>query len=362
MGTAALTDQWLLLDSAQGDPFGQLDEFLAWHGFGVWSEPFVPAADGLVADLYLGYGLAAALPGVNEPMPPEPCPLPALACHVRSASGGREAVAGDFRIGRFQPTWTALQHREAVAAVRAAIARGDVYQVNLVQHLSASFEGDPAGLTAALAPLRPLHPRPLVGDGWAIVSASPELFLARRGERLWTMPIKGTRPIGEDVGDAKDAAEHVMIVDLERNDLSRVCRVGSIRWPRLMVQHELAGVTHLVSTVEGRLRAGVGLAEILQATFPGGSITGAPKIAAIDQIARLEPVGRGAAMGALGTIQANGDFELALTIRTFAVAAGRIHLWVGGGIVWDSEPQAEIEESWVKARPLLAAISGKVAV
>ena len=173
------------------------------------------------------------------------------------------------------------------------------------------------------------------------------------------MPIKGTRPIGEDVDDAKDAAEHVMIVDLERNDLSRVCRVGSVRWPKLMVQRELAGVTHLVSTVEGRLLPGVGLAEILRATFPGGSITGAPKIAAIDHIARLEPVGRGAAMGALGTIHANGDFELALTIRTFAVADGRIHLWVGGGIVWDSEPEAEIEESWVKARPLLAAVGSQ---
>ena len=246
--------------------------------------------------------------------------------------------------------------------MRAAIERGDVYQVNLVQHLSARVRGRPGALAAALAPLRPLHPRPLAGDGWAIVSASPELFLARRGDRLWTMPIKGTRPLGEDIDDAKDAAEHMMIVDLERNDLSRVCGVGSIRWPELMAQHELAGVTHLVSTVEGALRPDAGLAEILRATFPGGSITGAPKIAAIDHIARLEPVGRGASMGALGTIQANGDFELALTIRTFAVADGRIHLWVGGGIVWDSEPEAEIEESWVKARPLLAAVGGKVAV
>ena len=110
-------------------------------------------------------------------------------------------------------------------------------------------------------------------------------------------------------------------------------------------------MTHLVSTVEGRLRPGVGLAEILHATFPGGSITGAPKLAAIDQIARFEPVGRGASMGAIGRVRANGDFELALTIRTFAIADGWIHLWVGGGIVWDSDPEAEIEESWVKARP-----------
>jgi len=152
----------------------------------------------------------------------------------------------------------------------------------------------------------------------------------------------------------------VMIVDLERNDLSRVCVPGSVRWPELMSQQELAGVTHLVSTVEGQLRRGVGLAEILQATFPGGSITGAPKLAAIEHIARIEPVGRGASMGAIGRVFANGDFELALTIRTFAIAEGWIHLWVGGGIVWDSDPEAEIEESWVKARPLLAAVGGLV--
>jgi para-aminobenzoate synthetase component 1 len=247
-----------------------------------------------------------------------------------------------------------------VDAVRAAIARGDVYQVNLVQHLSAPCAGDPAALEGLLAPLRPLHGRPFQGDGWSIVSASPELFLARRGDRLVTMPIKGTRPAGEDVDDAKDAAEHVMIVDLERNDLSRVCIPGTVRWPELMAQRELAGVTHLVSLVEGQVRPDAGLAEILAALHPGGSITGAPKVSAIDHIARIEPVGRGASMGALGTVWPNGDFELALTIRTFAVAAGRIHLWVGGGIVWDSEPEAEIEESWVKARPLLAAVEGLV--
>jgi para-aminobenzoate synthetase component 1 len=174
------------------------------------------------------------------------------------------------------------------------------------------------------------------------------------------MPIKGTRPAGEDVEGEKDSAEHVMIVDLERNDLSRVCEPGTVRWPELMAQRELAGVTHLVSTVEGRLQRDVGLAAILAATFPGGSVTGAPKISAVDHIARLEPVGRGASMGALGTVRANGDFELALTIRTFAVGEGRIHLWVGGGIVWDSDPESEIEESWVKSRPLLAAVGGLV--
>ncbi len=310
---------------------------------------------GTVADVYLGYGLGEQLRRDPLPPPPEPCVLPLVACTVRSANASEQRPSGRFRVGEWAATWDRADYADAIEAVREAIRRGDVYQVNLVQHLAAPFAGDPRGLAAALAPLRPIHPRVLAGAGWAIVSASPELFLARRGKRLFTMPIKGTRPLGEDVAGSKDAAEHVMIVDLERNDLSRVCEPGTVAWPELMVQHELAGVTHLVSTVEGRLRDGVSLAEILHATFPGGSITGAPKIAAIDQIARLEPVGRGAAMGALGTIRPNGDFELALTIRTFAIADGQVHLWVGGGIVWDSSPASEIEESWVKARPLLAA-------
>ena len=151
-----------------------------------------------------------------------------------------------------------------------------------------------------------------------------------------------------------------MIVDLERNDLSRVCAPGTVRWPELMATRELAGVEHMVSTVEGTLRDGVGLAEILEATFPGGSVTGAPKIAAVDIIAQLEPVGRGASMGAVGQVYGNGDFDLALTIRTFAIADGAIHLWVGGGIVWDSDPTTEVEESWTKARPLLDAIGSRV--
>jgi para-aminobenzoate synthetase component 1 len=126
-----------------------------------------------------------------------------------------------------------------------------------------------------------------------------------------------------------------------------------------MEARPMAGVEHLVSTVEGRIRPDVSFARLLGALFPGGSVTGAPKVAAIDHIAALEPVGRGASMGALGTVHPNGDLALALTIRTFAVADGRIHLWVGGGIVWDSDPEAEVEESWVKARPLLQAIGSE---
>jgi para-aminobenzoate synthetase component 1 len=315
--------------------------------------------EGLVADLYLGYGLSGALRRTRAPGPPEPCPLPAAALRIRPVHEPQPA-AGRFRIGTWERSWPEAGYAAAIEAVRDAIERGSVYQVNLVQHLSAPFRGDPAGLAGALAPLDPLEPRPFVGDGWAVVSASPELFLARRGRHVWTAPIKGTRPLEADehelAASGKDAAEHVMIVDLERNDLSRVCEPGSVRWPELMVEHELAGVRHLSSLVEGRLRPQVGLAELLGAMFPGGSVTGAPKISAVDHIAALEPVGRGAAMGAIGRVYPNGDLDLALTIRTFAVADGRIHLWVGGGIVWDSDPEAEIEESLVKARPLLEAI------
>jgi para-aminobenzoate synthetase component 1 len=311
--------------------------------------------DDLVADVYLGYGLSRALRRRAEPGPPEPCRLPAAAVEIRDADGPPRS-AGGYRVGEWRRTWTDEAYAAAIGSVQEAIARGDVYQVNLVQHLSAPFEGDPAGLAAALDPLDPLVPGFLAGDGWAIASASPELFLARRGSLIWTCPIKGTRPLGEPVEGAKDLAEHVMIVDLERNDLSVVCEPGSVRWPELAQEHQLAGVNHLVSRVEGTIRSEATLTDLLAATFPGGSVTGAPKLSAIDLIAQLEPVGRGASMGALGRIYPNGDFELALTIRTFAVADGRVHLWVGGGIVWDSEGEAEIEESWVKARPLLERI------
>jgi para-aminobenzoate synthetase component I len=338
--------------------FELLEEHLRAAGF------FGGDAEAVVADVYLGYGLSQALRRNDSPPPPEPCRLPLLACRVRAED---EAMpdAGGFRIGDWEPTWDEAAYADAIEDVRAAIERGDVYQVNLVQHLSAPFAGDPAGLATRLAPLGPLHPRVLAGEGWAIASASPELLLARRGSRVWTRPIKGTRPLGyaDELAEAdKDAAEHVMIVDLERNDLSRVCEPGSVRWPELLAPYPLAGVEHLVSTVEGRLREGVGLSRLLGAVFPGGSVTGAPKISAVDHIAALEPVGRGASMGAVGTIRPNGDLDLALTIRTFAVADGRIHLWVGGGIVWDSEQAAEIEESWVKARPLLAALGAPVHV
>jgi para-aminobenzoate synthetase component 1 len=347
-----------------GAAFRRIEEWLRTQGF------FAPGGEALVADLYLGYGLSETIRRTTFLSPPEPCrALPLAACSVRREPYPVLRYDNNTRVdlGDWEAKWASAEYAAAVECVRAAIERGDVYQVNLVQHLSAACAGAhdsiAHALAVSLASLRPLSPQPFVGDGWAVVSASPELFLSRRGRHLWTMPIKGTRPAGgaaELQESEKDAAEHVMIVDLERNDLSRVCEPGSVRWPKLMATHELAGVEHMVSTVEGTLRAEVGFAEILEATFPGGSVTGAPKVAAVDLIAELEPVGRGAAMGALGTVRGNGDFDLALTIRTFALGEGRLHLWVGGGVVWDSDPDAEVEESWTKARPLLEAIGTDV--
>jgi para-aminobenzoate synthetase component 1 len=338
------------------DAFPRIEDWLRGKGF------FAPGNEALVADVYLGYGLSQMIRRGAGPPPPEPCrELPLAACRMRLERV--PPIGDDFRLGDWVQTWTSAEYRAAVDDVRGAIARGDVYQVNVVQHLSAPFAGSPDALAARLASLRPRTPAAFVTDEWAVASASPELFLSRRGERVWTMPIKGTRPLGaaaELRSSEKDAAEHVMIVDLERNDLSRVCQPGTVRWPELMATRELAGVEHMVSTVEGTLQEGVGLADILEATFPGGSVTGAPKIAAVDLIAELEPVGRGASMGAIGTIFGNGDFDLTLTIRTFAVADDMIHLWVGGGVVWDSDPATEVDESWTKARPLLEAIGSAV--
>ena len=345
----------LELRSAEG-AFDAIDAWLGERGF------FAPGGEDLVADLYLGYGLSETIRRRSSPPPPEPCPLPLAAVSLRETA---KVGPGHPTVGPWERTWSTAEYAGAVEAVRSAIAAGDVYQVNLVQHLSAPFAGEPRALAASLAQLRPLVSRPLVGNDWTIVSASPELFLSRRGRVVRTMPIKGTRPAGDAadlIASSKDAAEHVMIVDLERNDLSRVCEPGSVRWPTLMNPEKMAGVEHLVSTVEGTLREGVGLAELLTAMFPGGSITGAPKIAAVDLIAALEPVGRGASMGALGWVKGNGDLELALTIRTFAVAEEKIHFWVGGGVVWDSDPVEEVEESWTKAVPILDAIGAPLPV
>jgi para-aminobenzoate synthetase component 1 len=204
-------------------------------------------------------------------------------------------------------------------------------------------------------------------ESFQILSNSPELFLERHGTRIATQPIKGTRSRGqtsaEDArrraelrSDSKERAEHVMIVDLERNDLGRICRTGTVRVPHAPRVHSYPTLHHLVSTVEGTLAEDVPTAEVIRATFPGGSITGAPKIRAMEIIDALEPNTRGVYTGALGLIDAAGDMHLSLPIRTAVTTGGRIYYSAGGGIVADSDADAEYAESLLKAEGLLAAL------
>lgn len=260
------------------------------------------------------------------------------------------------------------EYLQAIRKVKDYIAAGDCYQVNLSQRFSAPWSGAPWELYQRL---REASPAPYAayldcGDH-QILSSSPELFLKIRDGIVETRPIKGTRPRGatptEDAALAqellhseKDRAELVMIVDLERNDLGRVCEFGSVRVPELMRLETYANVHHLVSTVRGKLRPEVGPLDCLRAAFPGGSITGAPKIRAMEIIDELEPCRRGVYTGAIGWVDGRGNAEWSIAIRTMTLKDGRAHFHVGSGIVADSDPEAEYEETLTKASGMLKAL------
>jgi para-aminobenzoate synthetase component 1 len=249
----------------------------------------------------------------------------------------------------------------AVETVLGHIRAGDCYQVNLTRTLEWDIAVDPVAMLGALAARRPaphggLLRLPTASGTVAVVSASPERFLAWTGRDVETRPIKGTaaHPAALE-RSAKDRAENVMIVDLARNDLGRVCVPGSIHVPALCAVERHPGLAHLVSTVRGTLRADAGLADLLRATLPAASITGAPKPAVLQIIEDLETVPRGVYCGATGWIDTEHDAgDLAVAIRTFTVAGGRTTLGVGGGIVADSDPGREWDETCLKARRLLA--------
>lgn len=270
--------------------------------------------------------------------------------------GGLPA-AGQYRLGDWVGSWTEQDHAHAVALVREAIAAGDVYQVNVVGHASAPYAGDPLPALTRLAAVRGAHYAGLLtGPGWAIACASPETLVSVRDGVALTRPIKGTAPATAAGRQAlltseKERAEHIMIVDLERNDLAHVAEIGSVTVPELFALRHWGDLWQAESTVQARLRPGTGLADLLRAVCPGGSVTGAPKLAALHQIAALEPVGRGPSMGALGWI-APDHIDLGLTIRTVAATPARLHLWAGGGITWGSDPEAEVAEAAAKAAPL----------
>lgn len=256
-----------------------------------------------------------------------------------------------------------------VEAIRSAIADGEVYQVNLTRRISASLRGAPPGWTNDIAALgaalardnpSPYHAVLRIPErGIHVASASPERFIGRNGHLVRSSPIKGTAS-HVDGFLPKDRAENVMIVDLVRNDLGRVCEWGTVRVPSLLAIEPHPGLVHMVSTVEGHLVRGAGWAEIVEATFPPGSVTGAPKVAALQMISQLEPVPREVYCGALGWVDADrNQGELNVTIRTFWMSDGMLHFGTGGGITWDSTPEGEWEETELKARRLLSIASTK---
>ncbi len=266
-------------------------------------------------------------------------------------------------------TMSAPQFHTGVSTIRDAIAAGDVYQVNLTRRLVAPLDmslpsSDIAALGAALAEGNPAPYSAVVripDAGIAIASASPERFLQRDGRTVRSSPIKGTAATSDGFG-AKDRAENIMICDLVRNDLGRVCEWGSVSVPSLLAVEEHPGLVHLVTTIEGRLRPDVGWVGLLEATFPPGSVTGAPKVAACSIIEQLETDGRGPYCGAVGWVDADRDVgELNVAIRTFWIDDDQLWFGTGGGITYDSTPTGEWDETELKARRLLAVASGQVA-
>jgi aminodeoxychorismate synthase component I len=308
-----------------------------------------------------------------------------------AAAPRAEAAADEFlrrlgapvRVAQMPPAQPARRPREpfaffdastyakAVDSAKEEIAAGNAYQICLTHRMDWDFAGDPWSLYRRL---REENPAPFASyielPEVAIVSSSPERFLRLSPDRsVESRPIKGTRPRGSE-GDedranrarlacsAKDRAENLMIVDLVRNDLGRVCETGSVEVPELMAIEAYASVFQMVSTVRGRLRADRDAVDLLRATFPPGSMTGAPKIAAMRILDRLEPVRRGIYSGALGYFDVRGGLDLCVVIRTILLRGGRAYVHAGGGIVADSDPMGEYRETLDKARALVAALEG----
>ena len=273
------------------------------------------------------------------------------------------SAAGTFRItGDLRRDPDGAVYAEAFARVQHYLHAGDCYQVNLARRFSVPYSGDPE---AAYRALRGASPAPFGAwlrlPGLDVLSLSPERFLRLDGSgRVTTEPIKGTRPRRRDpeedaaqrrdlAASAKDRAENVMIVDLLRNDLGRVCRTGSVAVPALCRVEPFAQVHHLVSTVTGDLAPGLGATDLLRACLPGGSITGAPKRRAMEIIAELEPAARGVYCGAIGYIGLDGRMDTSIAIRTAVCRGGTMTYWAGGGVVADSTAEAERRETEDKA-------------
>ena len=286
-----------------------------------------------------------------------------------SATGGPPQAEPGTQL-EFYSGFTRAEYVEAVRKVKEYILAGDIYQANLSQRFSAPLL-EPAW--QLYRRLRRLNPAPFsayldFGD-FAVASSSPERFLKVSGPRVETRPIKGTRPRSADpvedarlkeelLSSAKDRAELSMIVDLERNDLGRACEYGSVEVEQHAVLESYATVHHLVSTVVGNLHEGRDMIDLLRATFPGGSITGAPKIRSMEIIDELEPTERSVYTGGIGCLGFDGNHDINVAIRTMIISGGRVHFQVGGGIVADSDPEAEYQETLDKGKAMFESITG----
>ena len=411
----AAQPQAALWRSAQGRVYGRgmqpaaanfLDALESWwrqSADRAAAEPGVPFAPGWV--VFLGYEIAAEI----EPhltLPPTPLPWTAFALrtpcalvHVLAsdavwavaepgAEGLLDEVVADARRqsvqtrARLDAAYQITEedpalYLERVLRAKEYIRAGEIYQANLSRpwHVQPTAAAGSAAHAAALDPallyerLRARNPAPFAAlvqwDGVSVLSSSPERLLRVRGREVDTRPIAGTRPRtlrpGEDAPEAaalvahpKERAEHIMLIDLERNDLGRVCEAGTVIVNELMVTETYAHVHHIVSNVQGRLRSGVTPIGALRAVFPGGTITGCPKFRCMQIIAELEGEGRGAFYGSLGYLTPGGEMDLNILIRTMTLERSRITLRTGGGIVADSDPERELNETRAKARGMLA--------
>lgn len=387
-----------------GDPFHILKELLARHQTPrvAGLPPFQGGAAG-----YFAYDLVRHL----ERVPLSPCdqkgPEMAIGFYdlclawdhaeesltaIFSPAGRRSGPAlreeGEARLFRL---WERLQKRPEKSTFRAAprdlqgnmtregflaavlrckeyIAAGDVFQVNLSHRLTLPFRGDPF---AYYRRLMSINPSPfssfLEFPDVSIVSASPERLVRLLRQEAETRPIAGTRPRGKSareeermrqelLASPKERAEHLMLVDLERNDLGRVARYGTIKVDELMTLERYSHVLHIVSNIRGELPEGLGPVDLLRAVFPGGTVTGVPKIRCMEIIAELEPTSRGIYTGAIGYLSFSGDMDLAIPIRTAVISQGKAHIQAGAGIVADSIPEAEYDETMAKAAALLQAL------
>jgi anthranilate synthase component 1 len=296
--------------------------------------------------------------------------LTVLRAHLdRRTTGAGLAAPGPGEAVELRSCTTRPDFEAGVEAILEHIRAGDIFQGVLSQRFEADFDEDPLDLYRVL---RETNPSPYMyflklGPDHAVLGSSPEVLVSLEGTRALTRPLAGTRPRGESperdavhaeelLADLKERAEHVMLVDLARNDLGRVCEYGSVRVTRQFEIERHARVMHIVSEVEGRLRAEHDALDLFRAAFPAGTVTGAPKIRAMEIIDSLEPVRRGLYGGAIGYIDPSGRMDLCLAIRTLVVHRGRVLLQAGAGVVADSDPAREYEETRHKASALVRAL------